>query len=130
MDKADDQHTILSLHLSGYFGGQFSVAGVDLARFQRTSESAHHSTSGSRNNIINGGGVRLLQRSRVNFVVLGDCPMDTVNHRLELTGQMCNAKRSLSAYDARFRGIDDVAHGRLLLSELDNRICCRARKAI
>src|SRR6266852_4998258 len=54
VNAADNKHTLLSLHLSGYFSGQFSVARVDLARFQRTSEGAHHSTRGCRNDIVNG----------------------------------------------------------------------------
>jgi hypothetical protein len=46
MDAANDKHTFLCFHLSGYIRGQLSVAGIDLARFQRTSKGAQHSTSG------------------------------------------------------------------------------------
>ena len=127
MDAADDKYAFLRLDLSGNFGGQFSVAGIDLARLQRTSEGAHHSTSGRRNNIVNGRRVRFLQSCRVNFVVLGDGPMDTVDHRLGLAWQMCDTKGSLPAFDSRLRGIDDITHG-LLLSELHNRISCKVEK--
>ncbi len=44
MNPADHQHALLRFHLSSHIRGQFAVARVDLARFQRTSESAHHST--------------------------------------------------------------------------------------
>jgi hypothetical protein len=44
--------------------------------------------------------------------------MNAVDHRLGLAWQMCDAKRSLPAFDTGPRGIDDIAHG-LLLSELD-----------
>jgi hypothetical protein len=52
VDAADDQNTFFRLYLSDYFGGQLSVAGINLARFQRTSEGAHHSTSGRGNDIV------------------------------------------------------------------------------
>ena len=46
---------------------------------------------------------------------------------LGLARQMCDAKRSLPAFDTRPRGIDDITHG-LLLSELHNRISCKVEK--
>jgi hypothetical protein len=46
--------------------------------------------------------MRFLQFSRVNFVVLGDCPVDTVDHRLGLARQMRDAKGALPALDALF----------------------------
>src|ERR1700731_469585 len=58
--------------------------------------------------------MRLLQRCRVNFVVLRDSPMDTVDHRRGLAWQMRDAKGSLPAFDTRPRGIDDITHGYLL----------------
>jgi len=54
VNAANDEYTLLCFQLSGYIRGQFSVAGIDLARFQRTSKSAHHSTGGRRNDIVNG----------------------------------------------------------------------------
>jgi len=54
VNAANDEYAILSFHLPGYIRGQFSVAGIDLARFQRASKSAHHSTGGRRNHIVNG----------------------------------------------------------------------------
>ena len=38
VDAANDEHAILRFHLSGYIRGQFSVAGIDLARFQRANQ--------------------------------------------------------------------------------------------
>src|SRR6266566_7706048 len=52
MNPADHQHALLRFHLSSHIRGQFAVARIDLARFQRTSESAHHSTSGCGNDIV------------------------------------------------------------------------------
>src|ERR1700741_937529 len=62
--------------------------------------------------------MRSLQPRRVHFVVLGDGPMNAVNHWLRLALQMCDAKGSLPTFDPGPRGIDDITHG-LLLSELD-----------
>ena len=54
VNAPNDQYTLLCFHLSGYIRGQFSVAGIDLARFQRASKGANHSASGRRNHIVNG----------------------------------------------------------------------------
>jgi len=54
VNAANDEYTLLCFHLSGDIRGQFPIAGIDLARFQRASKSAHHSTGGCRNHIVNG----------------------------------------------------------------------------
>ena len=38
MDPPDDQHAVLSLHLTRNLSRQPPVAGIDLARFQRASK--------------------------------------------------------------------------------------------
>ena len=38
MDSADDQHAVFRLNLTGNLTRQPPVAGIDLARFQRTSK--------------------------------------------------------------------------------------------
>ena len=54
VDSADHQHTFLSFNLARNIGRQFSIAGIDLARLQRTSECTHHSTSGGANDVVDG----------------------------------------------------------------------------
>ena len=54
VNAANDEYALLCFDLSGYIRGQLSVAGIDLTRFQRASKSAHHSTGGRRNDIVNG----------------------------------------------------------------------------
>jgi hypothetical protein len=117
VNAANDEYAILSFHLPGYIRGQFSVAGIDLARFQRASKSAHHSTGGRRNDIVNRRRMGLLQLCRVHFVVLGNGPVDTVDYRLGLARQMRDAKRPLPALDARFGNINDITHDFLLPAE-------------
>jgi hypothetical protein len=53
MDPADDQHSIFLFHLAGHFRAELPIAGINLTRFQRASESAQHSAGGRRNNIVN-----------------------------------------------------------------------------
>jgi len=38
MDAADNQNALLCFDFACYIGGQLSVRGIDLARFQRTSK--------------------------------------------------------------------------------------------
>lgn len=38
MDLPNDQHAVLSLHLTGNLSRQPPVTGIDVARFQRTSK--------------------------------------------------------------------------------------------
>jgi hypothetical protein len=57
VDSADHQHILLRFDFTGNIGRQFSIAGIDLARLQRTSECTHHSTSGGANDVVNGRGM-------------------------------------------------------------------------
>src|SRR5258708_3071579 len=114
VNPADDQHTFLRFDLSGHIRGQLSIAGIDLARFQRTSEGTHHSTSGCGNHVVNGRGVRLFQLCWVNFVVLSNGSLDPESPSLLLSGQVGDAERSLLSFDARLRDINDITHGSLL----------------
>ena len=82
VDAADHQDSFLGFHLSGYLGRQAPVAGVNLARFQRASKRAHHSTGGCGDNVIESRGVRFLERPRINLVMLGDGSVNAKSHRL------------------------------------------------
>jgi hypothetical protein len=54
VDPADYQDSLLGFHLSRYVYRQSPIAGIDLARLQRASKSAQHSTSGCGDDIIQG----------------------------------------------------------------------------
>lgn len=54
VDTADYQDSFLCFHLAGYLCRQAPVAGINLARFQRASKRAHHSTGSGRNDIVQG----------------------------------------------------------------------------
>ena len=57
MDPADNQNTFFGLDFTPHFGGKLAVAGINLTRFQRASKSAHHSTSGGSDDIVDRGSV-------------------------------------------------------------------------
>jgi hypothetical protein len=114
VNSADDQYTLLHFNFSGYIRGQLSIAGIDMARFQRTSEGTHHSTCGCGDHIVNGRGVRLFQLCWVNFVVLRNGPVDAEGHWLWLAGQVRNSEGSLLSFDPRLRDINNITHGFLL----------------
>jgi hypothetical protein len=61
--------------------------------------------------------MRLLQLRRVNFVVLGDRPVDAEDYRLGLAWQISDAKGSLPALDTRFRNVNDITHDFVLPEE-------------
>lgn len=54
VDTTDHQDSFLCFHLAGYVCRQTPVVGINLARFQRASKRAHHSTCGCRNDIVQG----------------------------------------------------------------------------
>ena len=54
VDSADYQHSVLRFDLSCNLSSQPPVAGINLARFQRASKRADHSTGGGRNDIVQG----------------------------------------------------------------------------
>lgn len=53
VDSANHQDSIFLFHFAADVGGEFSVASIDLARFQRTSKRSHHSTGGGGDYVIN-----------------------------------------------------------------------------
>jgi hypothetical protein len=116
MDAADNQNAFVCSDFACYFGGQLSITGIDLARFQRTSKGSHHSTGGCGNDVINRRGVRLSQFPRINFVMFGDCPMNAVYDRLRLAGQVGNSEGPLSPFNSGLRNVNNVTHRFLLPS--------------
>src|SRR5260370_19605838 len=109
---------VLGLHFARDFRRQLSIAGIDLARFQRTPKGAQHSTRGGGDDVINGRGVRLPNLGRIDFVVLGNRPMHAVNYRLRLAGQVRDAHRPPLPLQPRLRHVNDVSHCFLPLATL------------
>ena len=99
VDPADDQHTFLSLNLTSNLPSQPPVAGIDLARFQRTSKGPEHSTRSGGDDIIDRRSVGLGQRRRVYFVVLSDGTVHAENHRLRLARNLGDTKWPVLAFN-------------------------------
>jgi len=88
LNPANGQHAVLLLHLSCHLSGELPIAGINLTRFQHASESAHHSASRRRDNVVDCRGVWFLQFGWVNLIVLCDSAMHAVRDRLRLAWQM------------------------------------------
>ena len=99
MDAPDDQNTVLSLNLTSNLSCQTPVAGIDVARFQRTSKRPKHSTRSGRDDIIERRSVRFGQRRRIHFVVLRDGTVHTENHRLRFARNIGDTKGSVLAFN-------------------------------
>jgi hypothetical protein len=99
MDAPDYQDTVLRLDLTSNLSCQTPVAGIDVARFQRTSEGTKHSTRSGRDDIIDRRSVRFSQRRRIHFVVLSDSTVHTENHRLRFARNIGYAQGALLAFN-------------------------------
>jgi hypothetical protein len=99
MDAPDYQHTVFSLNLTSNLSCQSPVAGIDVARFQRTSKGPKHSTRSGRDDIIDRRSVRFSQRSGIHFVVLRDGTVHTENHRLRFARNIGDTKRAFLPFN-------------------------------
>ena len=99
MDAPDYQNTVLSLNLTSNLSCQSPVAGIDVARFQRTSKGPKHSTRSGRDDIIERRSVRFGQCCRIHFVVLRDGTVHTENYGLGLARNIGDTKGSLLAFN-------------------------------
>ncbi len=75
VDAADDQNVSVSFDFTGDFRNQPAVAGVNLARFQRTAKSAGRSPTCRRNNVVKSRRTRG-KFVRRDLVVRGNFGMD------------------------------------------------------
>jgi len=120
VDSANHQNILFRFDLARDIDRQFSVAGINLARLQRTSECTRHSTSGGANDIVDGRGMGLFQLCRVNLVVFRNSSVNAKNYRLGFARQMGYAEWSLLSFEAGFGNINDITHV-FVLSHFQNR---------
>jgi hypothetical protein len=99
VDSFDDEHSFFELDFPSNISREFVIACIDLTRFQRASEGAHHSTGGSGDDVVDGGGVRILDFVGRDFVMLGDCAVNAEDHWLRFAGEMGDAQRADFALD-------------------------------
>ena len=99
VDAANYEHSVFLFDFPSDFRGELVVACIDLTRFQRASESSHHSTSGAGDDVVDGGGVGVFYFVWRDFVMLGDRAVDAKDDGLRLAGEMSDAKRAGLAFD-------------------------------
>jgi hypothetical protein len=99
VNAPDDQDSFLQFDFASNLRRELIVARIDLTRFQRASEGAHHSTGGSGDDVVDGRGMWLLNFVGRDFVVLGDCAVDAEDHRLRFAGKMRDSQRAGFAFD-------------------------------
>lgn len=87
MYAPDDQNLVFDNNITTNFGRKIPPADRDLTRFQRAGKSADQSATGGGDDIIEGGGMRLLDILALAPVVLGDWTVGTKMHRICLCGQ-------------------------------------------
>jgi hypothetical protein len=104
VDAPDHQDLAVALHLSPGFRHQPAVAGRNFARLQRASERAGQSASGRRDDIVEGGGMRLVHGG-VDPVVLGDLGVHSEEDRGGNVGQIGTAQGPLDAFDFDAGGV-------------------------
>ena len=113
MDAPDDQYIFLKFNFTHRFGYEVIIRSIYVTRFQRASEGAGKSTSGSRDDVIQRRRVRF-QNGRRNLVVLSNSPVDSEYHRRCFCRQVCFSNRSLHPFDSNFGTIDNLGHRMLL----------------
>jgi len=99
MNALDHQHLAVPFHLAPGFGHQPSVSGRDFARLQRTAEGPGQSTGGGRYDIVQGGGMGLVNVG-VDAVVLGNLRVHPEKNGHGYMGQIRPAQRPLDTLDS------------------------------
>ena len=117
MNAANDQHVVFGFDFPNRFRNQTRLRCIDLARLQRASEGAGQSASGSGDDIIEGGRMRLEHLGR-NFVMLGHRAVHPEDHRMGFGRKPRPPERPSHAFDSHLRTIDDVRHRPLPRSSL------------
>src|SRR5205814_8333543 len=104
------QDLVLHDHVALSFGAQPSVTSVDPARLQRATQRAGESTGGSRDHVVEGGGV-VGVLSGCGAVMLADLVVGTEHDGVGLDRQKGLPDRSPLTNDPHMRGVGRlVAH--------------------
>lgn len=118
VNAPDDQHVVLSFHFADDVGLQPAAACVNLARFQRASKGAHHSTGRGGDDIVDRGGVRFAERCRIDFVVLGNRSMHAEWHRVDFARKARDPQGPFHSFNRHTRCVDHVRHDGAFIAAL------------
>jgi hypothetical protein len=120
VDAPDNQHTPIHFNFADDFGNEFAIAGVNLARFQRTAKSAGQSAAGSGHNIIQRGCARR-EFARRDLVMLSYFRVHAKMHGFLLCWQVSQPQRSDLALDPHPGRVDNIIvfrHGNSLAKQI------------
>lgn len=110
VDAFEDQHLVLDLDLAAHLGGQPALAGIDVARLQRTCQGAGESAACGGDQVIDRRGVRR-RDLWADAVVLGDGAVHAERHGARLGGQISKSQRPDLSFDSDLGDVGDVGHG-------------------
>lgn len=99
VDSLQDEDASLDLDFTHGGRNESFVAGGNLTRLQRASQSSGQSSGGGSNHVIDGRGMRIVNVG-VDFVVLGHGSVDSEEHRLLLRRKVRPPQRALDSFDA------------------------------
>jgi hypothetical protein len=110
VNAADYQDAVFGFDFSCYVCDELALACIDLARFQRAAKSAHHSTGGGSDHVVQSCSMGFSNFCRVNLVVFGDGAVHAEEDRLRLAGQMGDAQGTDFPLNGYFGNVDDLRH--------------------
>jgi hypothetical protein len=102
VNTLDDEHAVFVLDLTARPSFDLAVLDINLARCQRTGESAQQSTSRCGYNIVERGCVGFPEFIRRNAIMCRDCSVSAEIYRIGLTGQMSNPQRARNTLKVYF----------------------------
>jgi hypothetical protein len=111
MNPANNQHISVLFNFPFCLRSQKSLTGRNFARFQRAAKGTGQSAGRGGNNIIQRGGVGLVDLG-VNTVMFGDLRMNAKSHRLIFLGQIGPTERTFDPFNFYLGCVDNlIAHG-------------------
>jgi hypothetical protein len=110
MNPADNQHISVFFNFPSCLRSQITLTGRYFARFQRAAKGAGQSAGRSGNDIIQRGGMGLVDL-RVNAVMLGNLGMNAKPHRFIFLGQIRATQRAFDPFNFYLGCVDNwIAH--------------------
>ena len=106
----DDEHTILRPFDFPADVAHQPAVGLDFARLQRAPEGSKQSTPDRCDQIVYCGGMGLSKILGLHSIVVRNRSMDTEDHRIGFAGNLREANRSVSSFDARLGDIRNFSH--------------------
>lgn len=121
MNALDHQHAVFLFDLSSDLRRQLSSTGIDLARFQRTSEGSRQSAARSGHQVVQGRGVGL-ELLGLDAIMIGYGSMNAKTHRFWFRRQVGQALWTRLAFDSDMRNVNGLRHDDLLQGLMDDNV--------